>query len=228
MPSPGRPRVTHVRKNITLPGLLESVVEKRWTEFFYPTFSPYALELICFDLRARRSHSLTRPLAFLSAEEQEEVDREIVHRYIPNATERNGPLIEWLIHQAWVPSAKVVRVSFRTVSFRVNVPKVIAELLPRRVRELRYPSFSAYVTGLVRYDLMLGGPHKHFDGTEMDPERLRALDEWTVATFHERRNRKTFIDYRLEEIRGRAMTKAERDSALHALAMEIASPKREG
>lgn len=52
---------------------------------------------------------------------------------------------------------------------RVTFPARIWPVIDLRWRELRYPILSAYVTGLIRYDLMLGGPHI-VTGADSEPE----------------------------------------------------------
>ena len=41
-----------VRKSITIPGLLVPTVKQRCAEFGYSIFTPYAVELVCYDLRS--------------------------------------------------------------------------------------------------------------------------------------------------------------------------------
>jgi hypothetical protein len=41
----------------------------------------------------------------------------------------------------------------------------LRSIIEIRWPELNYPNLSEYVTGLVRYDLMLGGPHTYFNAT---------------------------------------------------------------
>jgi hypothetical protein len=48
-----------VRKNITIPGLLDPTVKRRCGEFGDGGFSPYAVELVCYDLRADAHHTIT-------------------------------------------------------------------------------------------------------------------------------------------------------------------------
>jgi len=52
-----------VRKCITLPGILTETIEKRYREFEHSNFSPYGVELICYELRKCCPHTLTVPLA---------------------------------------------------------------------------------------------------------------------------------------------------------------------
>lgn len=46
----------------------------------------------------------------------------------------------------------------------VHHSKTLAPCIEQRWQELGYEHFSAYVTGLIRYDLLLLGPHKYFNG----------------------------------------------------------------
>ena len=47
------------RKNITIPGLLAPTVKQRCAEFGAGGFAPYAVELVCYDLRADAKHAIT-------------------------------------------------------------------------------------------------------------------------------------------------------------------------
>ena len=48
-----------VRKSITIPGSLASAVKQRCREFGYASFTPYAVELVCYDLRSDAKHAIT-------------------------------------------------------------------------------------------------------------------------------------------------------------------------
>jgi hypothetical protein len=48
-----------IRKSITIPGLLASTVKKRCAELGYSIFTPYAVELVCYDLRSDANHEIT-------------------------------------------------------------------------------------------------------------------------------------------------------------------------
>lgn len=74
-------------------------------------------------------------------------------------------------------------------------------MIDLRWRELGYASFSAYITGLVRYDLMIGGPHL-FTAVNSDPKIQKALDMETVAAHQEGRKTKIFLDYLIERALG--------------------------
>ncbi len=52
-----------VRKSITIPGLLAPTVKRRCAEFGYTIFTPYVVELVCYDLRSDAKHSITLEIA---------------------------------------------------------------------------------------------------------------------------------------------------------------------
>src|SRR6266511_1252657 len=51
-----------VRKSITIPGLLATTVKLRCAEFRQTIFTPYAVELVCYDLRSDANHTTTLAL----------------------------------------------------------------------------------------------------------------------------------------------------------------------
>src|SRR5688500_676079 len=77
-----------IRIHATVPGILRETIERRWSEFGYPGFSPFALELICFDMRKRRDHLITRAFAVETASVQDALDRELVRQYVPGKKKR--------------------------------------------------------------------------------------------------------------------------------------------
>ena len=84
-----------VRKSITIPGLLAPTVKRRCRELGYPIFPPYAVELVCYDLRSDAKHAITLDLARDTQPAQDAVDREIASRYHPGK-EREGLLVQLL------------------------------------------------------------------------------------------------------------------------------------
>jgi len=82
-----------VRKNITIPGLLAPTVKRRCAEFGDGGFAPYAVELVCYDLRADAQHAITLEIALDTQTAQDAVDRELVARYQPGQA-RAGLLVE--------------------------------------------------------------------------------------------------------------------------------------
>src|SRR6476469_2715531 len=82
-----------IRHRVTLPGVLREVLRLRWQEFRYPSFAPFALEMICFDLRKRREHLVTGTFACDRREVQDALDRNLVASYCPGA-EARGPMVQ--------------------------------------------------------------------------------------------------------------------------------------
>jgi hypothetical protein len=72
-----------VRKSITIPGSLASAVKQRCREFGYASFTPYVVELVCYDLRSDAKHAITLAIANDTQAAQDAVDRELVARYRP-------------------------------------------------------------------------------------------------------------------------------------------------
>ena len=228
MARPHSPHRTY-RVNVTITAILAALVPVRWREFFYRTFSPYVVELGCFDLRKRVFHWVTRPLADLRVEVQAAVDREIARHYQPGR-ERDGALIKLIfnrvnaITRANQPPAERVPIpdTLEVASaFSVFFPAALREAIEERWRELGFNSLSAYITSLIRYDLMLGGPHLYFDGEDMDPELLVELNRKTLNEFQTRRRRKILCDYLIEEVAGRELTEEERTARMTELCDEL-------
>src|ERR1700680_1183790 len=82
-----------VRKSITIPGLLASAVKLRCAEFGHAIFTPYAVELVCYDLRSDAKHEITVAIARDTQAAQDAVDRELVSRYRPGH-KRDGLLVQ--------------------------------------------------------------------------------------------------------------------------------------
>jgi hypothetical protein len=89
-----------------------------------------------------------------------------------------------------------------------------------RMEQLGFAHLSQYVISLIRFDLLVGGPHKHHTGKETRKE-CRALDAKTHDTFHNQPPKKCMIDYVIEEICGREMTPEERDDALRKVSEQF-------
>ena len=86
-----------------------------------------------------------------------------------------------------------------------------------RWQELGYEHFSAYVTGLIRYDLLLLGPHKYFNGDDWKSERMAELDAITVKEFHEAVGKLTYLERMINQTARRQLSDAERDAAMKDL-----------
>ncbi len=82
-----------IRKSITIPGLLAPTVKRRCAEFGHTIFTPYAVELVCYDLRSDAKHSITFEIANDTQMAQDAVDRELILRYRPGQP-RKGLLVQ--------------------------------------------------------------------------------------------------------------------------------------
>ena len=82
-----------VRKSITIPGSLASAVKQRCREFGYASFTPYVVELVCYDLPSNAKHAITLAIANDTQAAQDAVDTELVARYRPGQ-QREGLLIQ--------------------------------------------------------------------------------------------------------------------------------------
>ena len=79
------------RVHVAVPGILATAIKTRREEFSYKTFSPFAVELVCFDLRVRRDHVVTLPFFREPIEVQNAIDRQIVHHYRPGLDSVTAP-----------------------------------------------------------------------------------------------------------------------------------------
>ena len=84
-----------VRKSITIPGLLAPTVTQRCAEFGHTIFTPYAVELVCYDLRSDANHTITLKISRDTQAAQDAVDRELVVHYRPGQP-RTGLLVQLL------------------------------------------------------------------------------------------------------------------------------------
>ena len=93
-------------------------------------------------------------------------------------------------------------------SERVTFPADIWPLAEERWQTLCYRSLSAYVTGLIRYDLLVGGPHSYATG-ECRSKVQRAITRKTVAARRKGGQRKILLDHLIERANGRRVPKDE-------------------
>lgn len=199
-----------VRKHVTIPGMLTTAVTTRFSEFGYSRFSPYAVELVYYDLRTGAEHTLTLPISQDTAAVQGAVDHRVVQHYRPGIA-KDGLLIHVMGRlQGGQEIAAATRdpphgPALSKKEERISFPAMIWPLVDRRWRELGYPSFSAYITGLIRYDLMVGGPHM-FTAADLQPEIQEALMRETAQTYLRGEKRKTFLEYRIEDTFGRSFS----------------------
>jgi len=202
-----------VRKSITLPGLLAPAVNQRCKEFGHSIFAPYAVELVCYDLRSDAKHEITIEIARDTQAAQDAVDRELVTRYRPGQ-KREGLLVQLVerIHHLQDIATRgrhdARPVPLSAVPERVTFPFDIWRLVDVRWQELGYPSFSAYITGLIRYDLLVSGPHS---STTADPRSKlqRKLTRKTLAAHRRGGRRKILLDHLIEEAEGHPVPQEE-------------------
>ena len=203
-----------------MPGILRETLQKRWAEFRYPSFPPFALELICFDLRKRRDHLITRYFADDTPAAQDALDRELVRQYVPGHEER-GPLIQALFCDVAETGRAIPRGNYAVYRNRVQYSDILRPCIETRWRELGYRSFSAYVTGLIRYDLLLLGPHTYFSGDDTDPDLLAALDKETAQIFQANKPQRLYLDTLIETAAGRRLTDEERAGIMRRIAAKL-------
>src|SRR6266508_4048716 len=82
-----------VRKSITVPGLLAPTVKERCAEFGHTIFTPYAVELVCYDLRSDANHTVTLEIVRDTQAAQDAVERELAAHYRPGQP-RKGLLVQ--------------------------------------------------------------------------------------------------------------------------------------
>jgi hypothetical protein len=206
------------RIRVGLPGILGEVVRQRWEEFRYPGFSPFALELICFDLRLRVPHEITACFAKQPARVQAAIDRALVRHYHPGA-DRDGLLIQAARGPWREPSQSAPRGELMKFRDHVRYSETLAPCIEQRWPEAGYDSFPDYVTAVLRYDLLLLGRHHLFSGDDKDPVILESLDRGTRREFEANvQPKRIYLDRLLQEVAARPLTQEE----LRARKLELA------
>jgi hypothetical protein len=201
-----------VRKNITVPGLLAPALRERAFEFGHKTVSTFVVDLVCYDLGRGASHLITLAISRDTQAAQDAVDAEIVARYRPGQ-EREGILVEVVKHLSQLRSVarrSAAAPPLNMKAERITFPAVAWPLIELRWRELGYSSLSSYVTGLIRYDLLVGGPH-----AVRAADRPRQLELALALEAQEKRergeHRKLFLDHLIERAERRPLSPAELD-----------------
>jgi hypothetical protein len=210
------------RCHVNYPGRLATVIAERIIELGRGNFSTYAIELVCYDLRKRRKHSITGQLFEKSLEVQDAVDRQIIRNYRPFTT-RRGEFIRSLVEDTILnyvapdSSDGLVLKEYEWVVF----PPLLREIIGIRWRELGFTGISQYVTSVLRYDLLLGGPHKLFRGGDCTPEMCHSLDLETLTLFNSNSQERTLADHLVEKAAGRKLSRDECDAALNEVAEKL-------
>lgn len=213
-----------VRKSITIPGLLAPAVKQRCTELGYSIFAPYAVGLVCYDLRSDAQHTITLEIARDTQAAQEAVDRELVAHYKPGRA-RKGLLVQLVERIGHLQSVAARNRHESTpplsaVPERVTFPEEIWQLADPRWQNLGYSSLSAYITGLIRYDLLVGGPHSSTTA-DCRSKLQRKLTRRTLADRRKGRRRKLLLDHLIEEKQGRPIPPDELERVKANIAQEL-------
>jgi hypothetical protein len=214
-----------VRKSITIPGLLAPVLKQRCTEFGHTIFTPYAVELVCYDLRSDANHTITLEIARDTQAAQDAVDRELVAYYRPGQP-RIGLLIQLVKRVGKLQSAAarsrydLIFAPLSAVPERVTFPIDIWRLANPRWQKLGYASLSAYITALIRYDLLVGGPHASRTA-DCRSKLQRKLTRKTLADRRKGCRRKTLLDHLIEEKKGRPVPPEELERVKASIAQDL-------
>jgi hypothetical protein len=214
-----------VRKSITIPGLLALTVKRRCAEFRYAMFTPYAVELVCYDLRSDANHTITLEIALDTQAAQDAVDRELVAHYRPGQP-RKGllvQLVERVGHLQNIAARSrhdLIFAPLSAVAERVTFPFDIWRLANPRRQSLGYTSLSAYITALIRYDLLVGGPHSSTTA-DCRSKLQRKLTRKTLADRRKGRRRKILLDHLIERQAGRPVPQEELERVKATIAQEL-------
>ena len=90
----------------------------------------------------------------------------------------------------------------------------------KRWQVLGYPSLSAYVTGLARYDLLLGGPHRATTQT-VNRATQDAVARKSLVHYRRGEPRKLLIDHLIERKEGRPLSKNELEQSKAKIAQHL-------
>ena len=87
------------------------------------------------------------------------------------------------------------------VSEPIPFPADIWPLADEQLKELGYGTLSAYITGLIRDDLLVGGPHTYATG-EVRSKVQRAITRKTVVARLKSGQRKILLNHLIERALG--------------------------
>jgi hypothetical protein len=153
------------------------------------------------------------------------VDRELVARYRPGQP-RKGLLVQLVdrIHRLQSIAAAsrhdLPLPPLSAVAERVTFPFEIWRLVDVRWKELGYRSLSAYITGLIRYDLLVSGPHSSITA-DCRSKLQRKLTRKTLADRRKGRRRKILLDHLIEEAEGRPIPEQELERVKARIVKEL-------
>lgn len=208
-----------IRKSITITGQIAPTVKRRCRELGYLLFPPYAVELVCYDLRSDAKHAITLELA---RDTQDAVDRELAQHYRPGEG-REGLLVQLVKRVQSIAAHSrhdLPLVSLNAVAERITFPFDIWPLANNRWQNLGYRSLSAYITGLIRYDLLVGGAHSSTTA-DCRSKLQRKLTRKTLAARRRGGRRKILLDHLIEEAEGRPIPEADLEKVKAGIAQEL-------
>jgi hypothetical protein len=193
----------------------------RFQEFGFRTLSPFAVDLVAYDLQSGAKHTITIAIARDSQAAQDAVDAELVDRYRPGQP-REGLLVQVVerLNELRAIARNSPPPPLNAKPERITFPARIWPLVDLRWEELGYASLSAYITGLVRYDLLVGGPHR----TRMPDTRRAAQDAVARETAVRRsrgQKRKLYLDHLIERTEGRPLDETELDRIKAKIAQQL-------
>src|SRR6202011_3740804 len=106
------------------------------------------------------------------------------------------------------------------VAERVTFPFDIWRLADPRWQSLGYAALSAYITGLIRYDLLVGGMHASTTA-DCRSKLQRKLTRKTLADRRKGRCRKLLLNHLIEEKQGRPIAPEELERVKANIAHEL-------
>ena len=210
------------RKNITIPGLLAPAVPVRAKECLFRTVSPFVVDLVTYDLQSGAPHTITIAIAHDSQAAQDAVDAELARRYQPGQP-REGLLVqvvERLDEIRTLARNRKPAPPLNAKPERIMFPARIWKLVDLRWKELGYLSLSAYITGLIRYDLLIGGPHRS-QKLVTNRASLKAVARETVARRRQGQRRKLYLDHLIERAEGRSLDETELEQVKARIAQHL-------
>jgi hypothetical protein len=223
MASTPRKPTTVFGYNLCLSGALVPAVMRRIEELKSENISRYITELATFDMRRLRAHSLTRPLARKPLIVQHAIDLAIDRHYVVGGKKSNKEEMDRLIRRGPNDAAALGDIApVKKVKFRLWLRCRHREAMLQRAASLGFRSLGEYFTSLIRFDLLLGGPHNEFPGDkQFDRAEIAGLDDYTLDVFHANEPRKCMVDYAVEEAAGRELSPEERDAELAKVAEQL-------
>lgn len=213
-----------VRKNITVPGLLAPSIKVRAKELHFRTLTPFVVDLVTYDLQGGSPHPITVAIANDTQAAQDAVDSELARRYRPGQR-REGLLVQVVQRLDEIRSLarnQTPAPPLNAEPIRVTFPARIWQLVDARWEELGYTSLSSYITGLIRYDLLVGGPHREKKRKETRAA-LEAVARETVSRRRSGHRRKLYLDHLIERTEGRPLETSELDRIKAQIAEQLRS-----